>query len=93
MKQPKKQRQLVLWYLINYSHMAITLSYVIKDSMFYKFQTRLSDLEKKYGQLAERKTFRFTNRFGHQGKHYGYKAIDVNRCKEIYKELTEKEEA
>lgn len=86
--KPKTQHQQVIYYLVNWE--GFTLSTIIKDSLFYKFQTRLSELEKEYGKLATRKQLKFTNKFGNKGKHYWYKAIDKNKCIEIFNKLNKK---
>lgn len=84
LEPPKNQHQLVLWYLIKYKD--FSLKDLINDSMFFKFQTRLSELELKYmDHLAERTLQYFTNRFNHKSKYYTYKAIDIEKCIELYK--------
>lgn len=68
---PKNQHQQVLWYLINWDK--FSLKDVINDSMFYKFQTRLSDIENKYcGYIANREKAEFTNRFGRKSNYNIY---------------------
>lgn len=86
MKEPKNQHQLVLWYLLNMN--GFSLRDVINDSMFFKFQTRLSELEKEHGTLAKRNKVKFTNRFGHSGIYYVYSAIDKEKIKSIYNKIT-----
>lgn len=88
--KPRTQKEQVLWYLIYWSHRYINLKEVINDSMFYKFQTRLSELEKEYGILTKKKRIKFTNRFGHAGSHIGYKALNMMKCREIYAKLQAK---
>ena len=51
--KPKNQHQLPLYYLYNWD--SFSLKDVINDSMFFKFQTRLSELEKKHGTLNNMK--------------------------------------
>ena len=82
----KNQHQQVLWYLINWDRW-FSLKDVIIDSMFYKFQTRLSDLELKYGSLTERKDEKFRNRFGRKSSHTLYRAKDIEQLKELNKTL------
>lgn len=82
---PKNQHELVLYYL--YTYRKFDMRDLILDTMFYKFQTRLSELEKKHGDLANRKVQTFTNRFGHKGYHTSYSAIDKERIYEIYIKL------
>ena len=84
MKEPKNQHALVLWYLYHFP--PFSLRHVINDSMFIKFQTRLSELERNHGLIAKRHRTSFTNKFGKKGSYYQYSAIDKNRIKELYKE-------
>lgn len=72
METPKNQHQLVLWYLYNWEK--FSLKDVINDSMFVKFQTRLSDIENTVCCfIAEREPVEFTNRFGRKSKYNVYK--------------------
>ncbi len=80
------QHQQVLWYLLNFKK--FTLTDVIKDSMFHKFQTRLSEIEKEYGILAKRETYQFINRFGRTSSGYIYTCIDSEKVKSIYNLMT-----
>ena len=74
METPKNQHQQVLWYLYNWDK-PFSLKDVISDSMFYKFQTRLSDIENRYCCfIAERKQVEFTNRFGRKSNYNTYSA-------------------
>lgn len=82
---PKNQHELVLFYL--YSRNFFTLKDLIEDSMFFKFQTRLSDLEKIHGKLANRVRFSFVNRFGHHGSYFVYSAIDKSKILSIYNKM------
>ena len=54
MKEPKNQHQLVLWYLLNFKD-PFSLKEVINDSMFFKFQTRLGEIETKHGEITIKK--------------------------------------
>ena len=85
---PKDQHQDALYYLIKWEW--FSLKDLINDSMFFKFQSRLSTLEKKYGQLARRKRVKFINKFGRKSSYYLYKAIDKNKCLEIFNKLNQK---
>lgn len=82
MKKPNNQKELVLWYLYNKDY--FSLRDLINDSMFFKFQTRLSELEGIHGKLANRETYKFTNRFGHSSDYNIYSAIDKKQILEIY---------
>lgn len=88
---PKNQQQLVLWYLIDWHNQPFSMKDVINDSMFYKFPSRLSELEKKFGFLAERENVKFKNRFGNRSVFCLYKTIDRERCIDIYKNLQKDE--
>jgi len=85
-KQPKNQHQLVCWYLLTMN--GFSLREVINDSMFHKFQSRLSTLEKEYGQLAKRNRVKFTNRFGNSGSYFVYTAIDREKVKSVYNKIS-----
>ena len=86
MKNPKTQKEQVLWYLLNFK--SFSLKDVINDSMFYKFQSRLSDLEAEHGKLAHRIKNKFVNRFGNYGYNYIYSAIDRNKIQKLYENRT-----
>lgn len=86
--EPKTHQEVVLWYLLNWDK--FTLKDIINDCMLYKFQTRLSELEKKYGQIANRKTIKTKNRFGHSMKLFEYSAIDRNQIIKIVNNLKSK---
>lgn len=75
------QWQQALWYLINWK--SFSLSEVINDSMFYKFQSRLSEIESEHGEICERSTKVFTNRFGRTSKCTIYECIDVDKAREL----------
>jgi len=82
MKNPKKQKQQVIWYLYNWDE--LTLKDVINDSLFHKFQTRLSEIELKFGIITKKTRHTFTNKFGNSGSFYSYKAIDKNKLELLY---------
>lgn len=81
MKNIKNQHQQVLWYLINFGE--FSLKDVINDSMFYKFQTRLSDIELEYGSLTLKTKKPFTNRFGRKSNFTLYKCSNIALAKEL----------
>lgn len=87
MKKPKTQKQQALWYLINWK--SFSLKDIINDSMFYKFQTRLSELESEFGSLAEKSKKEFINRFGRKSKYVIYSCSDQEKAKEVYLKLQE----
>lgn len=85
MKEPKNQHQLVLYYLYNKNN--FSLRDLINDSMFFKFQTRLSEIETKLNKtIATRKRVSFINRFGAKSTYNIYNAIDKNKIKELYED-------
>jgi hypothetical protein len=84
MKKPKNQHAAVLWYLI--TEPIFTMKTVINDSMFFKFQSRLSEIEQKHGTIANRERVKFRNKFGNKGSCNMYSAIDVDQLKQLYKE-------
>lgn len=84
--KPKNQHELVLYYLYNRSR--FSLMELINDSMFFKFQTRLSELEREHGRLAKREKVKFVNRFGHKSTYYVYSAIDKQKILSIYNKIS-----
>lgn len=85
MRNPNNQHELILWYLYNWQE--FSLKDLINDSMFFKAQTRLSELEQEYGQLAKREKVKFINRFNHKSEYNVYSAIDKKRILEIYNSI------
>ena len=84
MNTPKNQKQLVIYYLLKWESM--TLKRVINHSMFFKFQTRLSEIEAKHGTIAFRDKVKFINQFGHKSNYNLYsKSINEEKLMEIYK--------
>ncbi len=80
---PKNQHQLVLYYLINWKF-PFSLKNVIDDSLFYKFQTRLSDIELRHESITTRKKVKFTNRFGRKSDYLLYQCNDVDKAIELF---------
>ncbi len=79
----RNQHQQALWYLYNWDKW-FSLKDVINDSMFFKFQTRLSEIEAELNNtIALRKWKKFL-KGDVKCKCYEYKAIDKNYIKEIY---------
>jgi len=83
MKEPKNQHQLVLWYLINWEK-PFSLKDVINDSMFFKMQTRLSDIEIEHGDITIKTRKEFINRFGRPSSYLIYQPKDLNLIKQLY---------
>ena len=50
---PKKQHEEVLWYVYFWNN-KFSLLDVIYDSAFYKFQTRLGEVEAIHGEIVKR---------------------------------------
>jgi len=86
METPKNQHQQVIWYLLNWQHW-FSLKDVINDSMFYKFQSRLGEIEREHGTITNKKSKSFTNRFGRTSSYNVYTAIDRQKLKELYNKL------
>ena len=82
MKEPTKQKQQVIWYLYNLKE--FSLKDVINDSMFFKFQTRLSEIESKFGVISKKVRHNFTNKFGNSGSFIKYEAIDKSKLKKLF---------
>ena len=82
MKKPKNQHQLAIWYLIQFP--IVSLKFVIHDSMFWKFQTRLSEIEAEHGTLVNRRRVKFINRFGNQSSYITYSCINKEKARLIY---------
>lgn len=78
---PKNQHQQALWYLINWKE--FSLKEVINHSMFYKFQSRLSEIEREHGYITKKTTQSFINKFGKKGSYKLYKCIDKQKAKEL----------
>ena len=80
------QHSQALWYLINWNK--FTLMDVIKDSMFYKFGSRLGELEVENGTLCKREKSNFINRFGRKSTVTTYEVTDIEKAKSIYNKMT-----
>lgn len=80
--KPKNQWQLALWYLINWDN--LNVKDVINDSMFYKFQARLSEIELEHGTITTKERKKFTNRFGKTSTYVQYSCTDKNKAKELF---------
>jgi hypothetical protein len=79
--QPKTQKEQVLWYLLNYKE--VDQKFVINDAFFWKFNTRLSELENEHGVFTKKSFKHFTNRFGNAGKYYVYSLRDRKKALNI----------
>jgi len=73
--QIKNQHQQTIYYLFTLEN--FSLKDVINDSMFFKFQTRLSEIENDLGYaIATRTRKSFINKFGRKSTYNLYNAID-----------------
>ena len=82
---PKTQAQLVMWYLFN--HKEVDQKFVINHSFFWKFNTRLSELENKFGTFTKKEYKSFTNRFNHKGKYLVYSISNKDLANKVLNEL------
>ena len=84
MKHPKNQHQAAIYYLYTLNF-AFSLKTVINSSMFFKFQSRLGEIENKYGTIATRKRILFTNRFGNNGSYnVYYRSVSKQRLEQLF---------
>ena len=81
LENAKNQHQQALWYLINWKE--FSLKDVINHSMFYKFQSRLSEIERTHGYITEKTPQSFINKFGKKASYKLYKCIDKQKAKEL----------
>ena len=88
MKEPNNQKELALWYLLNYQE--VTMKQVINDSLFFKFNTRLSELENEYGVFTNKVRKTFLNRFKRGCSYLVYSIKDREKGLELYNHLQSK---
>lgn len=82
--KPTNQHQAVIYYLHKLGF-AFSLKDVINDSMFFKFQSRLGEIEFKHGTLATRQRILFTNRFGSKSSYnVYYRSVSKQRLQELF---------
>lgn len=83
MENPKNQHQLVIYYLLKWK--AFSLKDVINDTMFFKMQTRLSEIQKEFGQIVSKKKIKFINRFGRTSDYNVYSSsVSKEKLIEIF---------
>ncbi len=82
--KPTNQKQQVIYYLLNYE--SITMKFVINDSMFFKFTTRLSEIENELGfSITNKDKIKFISRFGRKSKFNKYsKSVSDKKLIEIF---------
>ena len=85
MKNPNNQNQQVIWYLYNYKK--LTMKFIITDSLFWKFNTRLSEIENKLGfSITHKKRVEFINKFGRNSTYLEYsKSVPRKKLLELFK--------
>lgn len=83
MKDVNNQHQQVLWYLINWDK--FSLVDVIEDSVFIKFQTRLSDIELEHGSITKKTKKGFINRFDRPSEYTLYQCINKQKAIKLMK--------
>ncbi len=73
--KPKNQHSLAVRLLIENHSKGVTMLDAIKDS-FYKFNTRLAEVEKEHPKLKIiRLRMTTKNRFGHSCSYFNYKSV------------------
>ena len=84
---PTNQKQQVIYYLYNYE--SVTMKFVINDSMFYKFTTRLSEIENELGyEITNKVPVKFISKFGKKTDFKNYsKCVSDIKLKEIFRSL------
>ncbi len=82
--KPTNSHQQVIYYLHEIEE-AFSLKTVINSSMFFKFQSRLGEIEQKHGTIATRKRILFTNRFGNNGSYnVYYRSVSKQRLEQLF---------
>jgi len=75
LQKPKNQHALAIRLLIDYGSKGVTMKDAVKD-YFYKFNTRLNEVEKAHPKLKVRRLrMNAKNRFGHSVSFLNYKSI------------------
>lgn len=87
---PTNQYQQAIWYLHRWNE--FSLLDVIKDSMFFKFQSRLSEIEgDNFICLANRKREGFINKFGTKSTYNLYsRSVSKEKLAELFFKYAEK---
>ena len=85
MKEPKNQYQLVIYLLYN-EDKPFSLKDIINSMMFFKFQTRLSEIENEMSCfIAKRERQKFVNRFGNKSTYNLYsRCVPKEKLFELY---------
>ncbi len=90
--QPTNQKALALYLLLESGKRGINTFEVIKDCMFYKFVSRVSDLISDYGLEVHKKNEPYTNRFNHRTNTIRYCLYEnqLDKNIELYNKLNAK---
>ncbi len=84
MKHPKNQHQAAIFYLYTLNF-AFSLKTVIDSSMFFKFQSRLGEIESEHGTLATRERILFTNKYGNKSSYnVYYRSVSKQRLEQLF---------
>lgn len=82
-EKPINQKALALYLLLEAGKRGVTTFEVIKDCLFYKFVSRVSDLINDYGLEVHKHNEEFTNRFNHKSYTTRYCLYETNLEKNI----------
>lgn len=75
LQKPRNQHAFAIRLLIEYGSKGVTMKDAVKD-FFYKFNTRLNEVEKAHPKLKIRRLrMNKKNRFGHNCSFYNYKSM------------------
>lgn len=80
------QHQQVIYYLLKWKE--FNLKRVINHSMFYKFQTRLGEIERKHGTITKKRKVQFINCFNRK-RNYTVYSLNISelQAKELFNQL------
>ena len=86
--KPTNQHSEVIYHV--FMKYGFSLKDVINESMFFKFQTRLSEIEAKHGRITKKMRVKFTNKFGRKSSYLKYyKCVSNDRLLELFNTLNE----
>lgn len=84
--KPKNQKQLAIFYLLENSK--VNMKFVINDSLFFKFNTRLSEIENTHGVITTKERVKFKNRFNRDSSYLDYSlAISKEKAVKLFNDL------
>jgi len=92
LERPKNQKALALYLLLLAGKRGVNNFEAVKDSFFWKYNTRISDLINKHELQVHKHNEAFVNRFGHKGNtvRYCLYECDLSKNLELYKKLNQK---